>query len=116
MVVGASSRTRASTSPRKPCASAVGWPGSKMPPYTLRPRCSMKAPNRRRFVAPITLSARSRTVTVRIGFSSDSGIHGQHRTLEQLRIGMLRVVEHGTRGALLHHASIAHDDAAVADR
>ena len=52
----------------------------------------MNAPNSRRSVVPITLSARSWTVTVRIGFSSGGGIHGQHRSLEQLRIGMLWVI------------------------
>src|SRR3954467_11357014 len=114
MTVGASSRTNSSTSLRKPWPSAVGWPGSKMPPYTQRPRCSMKAPNSRGWVVPIAKSRWQRTSTLRMG---DSGwdFGREHRALQELRIGMLRVVEHGAGVAAFDHAALAHDDDAVAD-
>src|SRR5262245_28670700 len=114
MMVGASSRTSAITSWRNPWASAVGWPGSKMPPYTQRPRCSMKAPNRRGWVVPIAKSRCRRTSTLRMG---DSGWNfgRQHRALEELRIGMLRIVEHRARVAAFDYAALAHDHDAVAD-
>src|SRR6478736_1301071 len=48
MMVTPSSLVSCSTSPRNPCSSAVGCPGSWMPPYMQRPRCSTKAPKTRR--------------------------------------------------------------------
>src|SRR4051794_23727296 len=47
MTLTPSSRTSLMTSRRSPLPSASGWSGSKIPPYTQRPMCSTKEPNRR---------------------------------------------------------------------
>src|SRR4051812_16627305 len=72
----------------------------------------MKAPNRRWSVVPMTLSARSRTVTVRMVVSSNR----EHCALQQLGIWVLRIVQYRAGSTGLHHAAVAHDDDAVADR
>src|ERR1700757_5065019 len=85
-----------------------------MPPYTQRPRCSMKAPNSRGWVVPMAKSRWKRTSTLRM---EDSGwnFRRQDRALQELRIGMLRVVEHRAGVTAFDHAALAHDDDAVAD-
>src|SRR6516225_6147537 len=81
-----------------------------------RPRCSMNEPNRREWVVPIAKSRCRRTSTLRMADGSSGRDFGrQHRALEELGVGMLRVVEHGTRLAAFDYLAAPHDDDAVAD-
>src|ERR1700756_667350 len=74
----------------------------------------MKAPNRRGWVVPVAKSGWKRTSTVRMG-NSGWNFRRQDRALQELRIGMLRIVEHRAGSAAFDHAAVAHDDDAVAD-
>src|SRR5215470_7889306 len=95
-----------------------------------RPRCSMKAPNRRGWVVPMAKSRCRRTSTLRMRRHSVTGlrvgglepgagawryVRRQDRRLQELRIGMLRVVEHSACVTGLHGAAALHDQDAVAD-
>ena len=71
----------------------------------------MKAPNSRGSVVPIAKSRSQADVDVTHGKPA-SGSGGtsrteQHGTLEQDRIGMLRIVEHRARIAAFHHLALA---------
>src|SRR6478672_5844145 len=79
-----------------------------------RPRCSTNEPNSGGWVVPIAKSRWKRTSTSRMG---DSGWNfgTEHRALQELRIGVLRIVEHRAGVAAFDHLALAHDDDAVAD-
>lgn len=69
----------------QPPSSAVGCPGSKIPPYTHRPRCSTKLPKRRGSVFPttnagsriMTASAMGHPVGIKMDGSALDGADGQ---------------------------------------